>query len=155
VLAKDEYVADRIPMGINAEDLFHSMADGMMLIRLLAAIDPDCVDMRTVNKGHSLNIFKVRQNIDYGLTCAQGKIKLIGINASTFLDKVTYLVLGVCWQLARLLATQKISLKDCHELYRLAGPDEELTELAKKKPEELLVRWINFHVKAAGQDCTV
>lgn len=71
------------------------------------------------------------------------------------MDKVTYLVLGVCWQLARLSATQNISLKDCHELYRLANVDEELSELAKKKPEDLLVRWINFHLKAAGQDFTI
>jgi hypothetical protein len=55
------------------------MSDGMMLIRLLAAIDPDCVDMRAVNKGSDLNIYKVRENINYALTCAQGKIKLIGI----------------------------------------------------------------------------
>lgn len=46
-------------------------------------------------------------------------------------------------------------MKDCHELVRLAKEDEDLTELAKKKPEELLVRWINFHLKAAGQDFTV
>lgn len=70
ILAKDEFVADRVPMPVNSEDLFHCMSDGMMLIRVLAAIDKDCVDMRTVNKGHSLNIYKIRENIDYGLTCA-------------------------------------------------------------------------------------
>lgn len=57
MLANDEYVKDRIPMGINAEDLFHTMADGMVLIRLINHIDKECVDMRTVNKGHSLNIY--------------------------------------------------------------------------------------------------
>ena len=70
ILAKDEFVSDRIPMAVDGEDLFHAMHDGMMLIRLLVAIDPDCVDMRVVNKGNNLNIYKVRENINYGLTCA-------------------------------------------------------------------------------------
>lgn len=103
ILAQDEFVADRIPMKADSEDLFHCISDGMMLIRLLADIDPECVDMRAVNKGKNLNIYKVRENIDYGLTCAQGKIRLIGIHASTFLEKKPHLMLGVCWQLARQL----------------------------------------------------
>lgn len=70
VLAKDEYVKDRVPMGVDAEELFHAMSDGMMLIRILASIDKESVDMRAVNKGEQLSIFKVRENIDYGLTCA-------------------------------------------------------------------------------------
>jgi plastin-1 len=35
---------------------------------------------------------------------------------------------------------------------RLAKDGEELNDLLKVPPEDILVRWINFHMKAAGQD---
>lgn len=38
---------------------------------------------------------------------------------------------------------------------RLAKDGEELADLMKIPPEEILVRWINFHLKAAGQDRVV
>ena len=95
LLEGDEYVGERLPM--KGVDLFHCMSDGMMMIRLLNQIDQDCVDMRAVNKGTNLNIYKVRENINLALTSAKGKIKLVGIEASAFLEKKPHLVLGVSW----------------------------------------------------------
>lgn len=153
VLAEDEYVGERFPIDPESDDLWHVMADGMVLIRLLNVIDKESVDMRAVNmgkKGHT-NIFEVRQNINYGLTLAKGKIKLIGIDASVFLEKKPHMLLGVCWQAARLVAIQKIDLKDCPEIYRLLQDGEELSDLMKLTPEEILIRWINYHLRQAGQ----
>lgn len=73
------------------------MSDGMMLIRLLNLLDKDCIDMRTVNKGANLNIYKVRENLNLALTAAKGFIKVVGIDASAFLEKKPHLVLGVSW----------------------------------------------------------
>jgi plastin-1 len=154
-LEDDEYVKDRFPMVAESDDLFHVMADGLVLIRLLNEIEKDSIDMRTVNLGSNLGIFKVRENINLGLTAAKGKIKLVGIDATAFLDKKPHLILAVCWQIARNLQTAKIQLKDCPEIMRLAKDGEELNDLLKVPPEEVLVRWINFHLKAAGQDRVV
>lgn len=100
-LEDDEYVKDRFPMVAESDDLFHVMADGLVLIRLLNEIEKDSIDMRTVNVGSNLGIFKVRENINLGLTAAKGKIKLVGIDATAFLDKKPHLILAVCWQIAR------------------------------------------------------
>lgn len=99
VLDNDEYVGERFPINPESDDLWHVMADGMVLIRMLNVIDPDSVDMRTVNKGKNgvCNIFEVRQNINLGLTAAKGKIKLIGVDATVFLEKKPHMLLGVCW----------------------------------------------------------
>jgi plastin-1 len=43
-------------------------------------------------------------------------------------------------------------LKDCPEIMRLAKDGEELSDLQKIPPEEILIRWVNFHLKAAGQE---
>lgn len=44
---------------------------------------------------------------------AKTMIKVIGVDTQTFLDKTSYLMLGVLWQLVRLLSMKDISLGDC------------------------------------------
>ncbi len=56
-------------------------------------------------------------------------IKVIGIDAQSFLDKTTYLMLGVLWQLVRLVAMNSIKLSDVPEIYRLLKDGEELAQL--------------------------
>lgn len=41
---------------------------------------------------------------------------------------------------------------DCPEIYRLLKDGEELSDLQKLKSEQILVRWMNFHLRAAGQE---
>jgi hypothetical protein len=44
-------------------------------------------------------------------------------------------MLGVLWQLVRLLSMNAISLGDCPEIYRLLSDGEELADLQKLKSE--------------------
>jgi len=46
-------------------------------------------------------------------------------------------------------------LKNHPYLIRLKYPDEELSDLLKLHPEDLLLRWFNYHLKNAGHDRTV
>jgi len=50
-----------------------------------------------------------------------------------------------------LLATQAINLKDCNEIFRLLKDGEELQDLLKLPPEEILKRWLNYHLAKAGE----
>lgn len=50
-----------------------------------------------------------------------------------------------------MLATDKIDLKDCPELFRLLEEGEELGDLLKLPPEHILIRWINYHLRAADK----
>jgi plastin-1 len=61
-------------------------------------------------------------------------------------------MLGILWQLVRLLSMKSISLSDCPELYRLLNDGEDLAALLKLKAEDILIRWMNFHLSAAGQE---
>ena len=64
-------------------------------------------------------------------------------------------MLGVLWQVVRIISTKKIVLKDVPEIIRLAEGDEEMKDLQKLPPENILIRWINFHLKNAGQDTKI
>ena len=61
-------------------------------------------------------------------------------------------MLGVLWQLVRLVSMKSIALGECPEIYRLLKDGEELSDLQKLKAEDILVRWMNFHLRAAGQE---
>lgn len=104
VCKTDELLTERLPIDPTNDDLFHGCSDGMVLIHLINHIEKDSIDMRTVNKGSNLNIYKVRENLDQSFAVAKTMIKVIGVDAQTFLDKVSYLMLGILWQLTRLLA---------------------------------------------------
>ncbi len=85
------------------------------------------------------------------MTTCQGMIKLVGIVADSFLDKTPHLILAVLWQICRLIQTKSVQLKDVPEIMRLAKEGEELEELNKLPAEAILIHWMNFHLKAAGQ----
>jgi hypothetical protein len=52
----------------------------------------------------------------------------------------------------RLISTKSIQLKEVPEIMRLAKEGEELADLNKLPPENILIRWMNFHLKNAGQN---
>ena len=149
---EDELLTERLPIDPTNDDLFHACSDGMVLIHLLNHIDKDSIDMRTVNKGNNLNVYKIRENLDQAFTVAKTRIRVVGVDSQTFLDKTPYLMLGVLWQLVRLLSMKDITLGEVPEIYRLLKEGEELSDLQKLKSEEVLIRWMNFHLAKAGQD---
>ena len=59
-------------------------------------------------------------------------------------------MLGILWQLVRLLSMKDIDLADCPEIYRLLQDGEELSDLQKLKSEQILIRWMNFHLAKAN-----
>lgn len=61
-----------------------------------------------------------------------------------------HLVLGLVWQMVKMSLLSKISLKENPFLIRLLQPGEELEALLKLTPEELLTRWVNYHLERGG-----
>ena len=66
-LADIEEIKERLPIDKDApQDLFSAFYDGILGMYLLNKIDEDeeIIDMRTVNHGTNMNVFKVRQNLN-------------------------------------------------------------------------------------------
>lgn len=98
-LKNDPYVGERFPIDANNEDIWYTMQDGMVLIRLVNTIQPDTVDMRVVNFGKEglPNIYEVKQNIDLGINSCRGLIKVTGTTHNDFLEKKPIKLLGMFW----------------------------------------------------------
>jgi len=61
-----------------------------------------------------------------------------------------HIVLGIVWQLVKIQLLNSINLKNHPELIRLLEDGETLADLLKLPPEQLLLRWFNYHLKNAG-----
>jgi plastin-1 len=59
-------------------------------------------------------------------------------------------ILGLLWQIIRLVLLRSVNLKSHPQLIRLLKDGEVLTDLLKLHPEDLLLRWFNHHLTAAG-----
>lgn len=100
-----------------------------------------------------MSVFEISNNLKLGLAASKSLgVKLIGVAPKDFIDKTPHLVLTALWQLLRKYVALKMSLKDCPELFRLLKDDEDPSILAKLKTEEILIRWINYHLMKNGQD---
>ena len=62
------------------------------------------------------------------------------------------MVLGLMWQVVKLVVMRNIQLKQHPELIRLLNPGEQLADLLKLSPEQLLLRWFNYHLKQANYE---
>lgn len=64
-LQKHSELRERLPIDPDScEDLFNTLYDGIVGLYLLNECEPDRIDMRTINRGENLNVFKVRQNLN-------------------------------------------------------------------------------------------
>lgn len=140
-------------MNPDDESLFHIFDDGVAMCKILLQIDPECIDDRAINKMKNMNVYQCKENIQMGIAAAKGVgVKLIGIDSNDFINKVPKNILAFAWQAVRMALAKKITLKDTPEIMRLALEGEDLAHLNKLPPDQLLIRWVNFHLKAAGQE---
>jgi hypothetical protein len=91
------------------------------------------------------------ENITLALNSAKSiGIKTINVGNIDIRDGTKHICLGLTWQLVRMSLVKDIQLNKCPELFRLLLDGEKLEDLLKLTPEQILLRWLNYHLKAAG-----
>ena len=91
-------------------------------------------------------------NLDISATKSIG-LNDIGLNYDSTLDGKNFImVLGLMWQVVKIVVLANIQLKHHPELIHLLNPGEQLLDLLKLSPEQLLLRWFNYHLKNTGYD---
>lgn len=113
----------------------------------------DGLHLKAVNTKQPLNIFRMKENLNLAIQSCKGiGCVVISIDAETIIKGTEHLILGLVWQIIRIQMLGKIDLKHHPFLIRLLKNDEELDDLLKLPKEELLLRWINYHLKNAGYE---
>jgi len=111
---------------------------------------PETIDERVLNK-KNLNPFRIAENQTLCIQSAKAiGCNVINIGAKDLMDGRTHLVLGLIWQIVKIGLFSKINLINHPELYRLLEPGETIEDLLTLPSEQILLRWFNYHLKAAG-----
>jgi plastin-1 len=154
VLAQDPHVGPRLPMDPSTMALFPNLQDGLILCKMINLAEPGTIDERALNipqEGRELTIYQMTENCNLCVNAAKSiGCQVTNIGAQDIVGNKPILLLGLVWQIVRIQLLAAISLKDCPQLYRLLEEGEELADLMRLPPEQILIRWLNYHLAAAG-----
>ncbi|MEQ2258017.1 Plastin-3 [Xenotaenia resolanae] len=149
-LEKDPDCKHVLPVDPTTGHLFKAVADGILLCKLINLSVPDTIDERTINK-KKLTAFTTQENLNLALNSASAiGCQVVNIGAQDLKEGKPHLVLGLLWQIIKIGLFADIKLSRNEALAALLEEGESLEALMKLSPEELLLRWANFHLRNAG-----
>ena len=153
-LAEDPVCKKYLPIDPDNNEVFDRIKDGVLLCKLINKAQEGTIDERVINTKENMNIFQQVENLNLAISAAKSiGLNVIGLNYDSIMDGKNYImVLGLMWQVVKIVVMHNIQLKHHPELIRLLNPGEQLSDLLKLSPEQLLLRWFNYHLKAANYD---
>lgn len=154
VLAGDPDVDNRLPFPTDTFEMFDECRDGLVLAKLINDSVPDTIDERVLNrpgkKIKTLNAFHMTENNNIVINSAKGiGCSVVNIGSGDIIEVREHLILGMIWQIIRRGLLSKVDIKLHPELYRLLEDDETLEQFLRLPPEQILLRWFNYHLKNA------
>lgn len=151
VLANDSELKDVLPIDPSSMDLFTTLKNGVLLCKLINCAQPGTIDERVINKGSNINVFKIKENLNLAVNAARSiGCQLIGDYSDAFLNSKPTLILGLLWQVIKIIMFGDVNIKNYPQLIRLLKDNETINDILKLSSEEILLRWFNFHLKNAN-----
>ncbi|KAJ1909489.1 fimbrin [Tieghemiomyces parasiticus] len=151
VLAGDSDVGTRLPIDPNNMQVFDECRDGLLLSKLINDAAPGTIDERVLNRGKKLSPFQVIENNNLVVNSAKAiGCSVVNIGSQDLIEGREHLILGLIWQIIKIGLLAKIDIKLHPELYRLLEEDETLEQFLKLPADAILLRWFNYHLKAAN-----
>ena len=133
--------------------LFDECRDGLILCKLINDSVPETIDPRVLNKPtprKPLNAFQMTENNNIVIESAKGiGCSVVNIGSGDIIEVKEHLILGLIWQIIRRGLLGKIDIKLHPELYRLLEDGETLEQFLRLPPEQILLRWFNYHLANA------
>ncbi|ULT97762.1 hypothetical protein L3Y34_005533 [Caenorhabditis briggsae] len=147
-LSDDSDLKRLLPVG--SGELYTKIQDGLVICKLINLAVPGTIDERAINK-RNLNTYTKLENLTLALMSSQAiGCNIINIDNIDLSKGTAHLVLGLLWQIIRIGLFNQIDLQHCPGLFRLLRDGETLDDLRRLSPEEILIRWVNYHLERAG-----
>ncbi|KAG2359665.1 calponin homology domain-containing protein [Suillus spraguei] len=154
VIENDSDIGNLFPIPTSTMQLFDECKDGLILCKLINDSVPDTIDTRVLNKPNArkpLNAFQMTENNNIVIASAKGiGCSVVNIGSSDIAEGREHLILGLIWQIIRRGLLAQVDIKIHPELYRLCEDGETIDDLLRLTPDQILLRWFNYHLKAAG-----
>lgn len=152
-LGRDSQLSHLLPISTDDDGLFLSVADGVLLCKLLNEAVPETIDSRAINNTttKALNVYEMTENLNLCINAAKSiGCSVVNIGPVDLIEGKPILVLGLVWQIIKIQLTSTINLKNHPELVRLLLDGESLEEFMRLPPDQILLRWMNYHLQGAG-----
>ena len=155
VLAKDEDCANNlklVPIELPGDDyadydLYEKVQDGVIFCKLVNLVEPGTIPEKSIALKRLDQVYRRMENITLAVNSAISiGCQCIGTTHITIREKHDNIILGLLWQLIRKNSFKSINLRENHNLATLLLPGETLEDLMNLSPEELLLRWVNYHL---------
>lgn len=129
--------------------------DGLILCKLINDAVTDTIDERVLNVGGKakkpINQFQMVENNNIVINSAKAiGCSVVNIGSQDIMEAREHLILGLIWQIIKRGLLSKIDIKLHPELYRLLDDGETLDEFLRLPPDQILLRWFNYHLKRAN-----
>lgn len=147
-----DLVSHNLPIDPDDEEKFlNSLQDGIILCKLINLSQKDTIDERAINKykgtNQAVKVHKDQENLNLALNSASAiGCSIVNIGANDIKEKKTHLVLGLLWQVIRIGLFAAINLSRIPALAVLLQEGETIDDLMNLPPEQLLLRWVNYHL---------
>lgn len=150
-LGEDIDLKHILPIDEDGNSLYEAVKDGILLCKIINYSCPDTIDERAINK-KNLTLYTKHENLTLALNSAQAiGCNIVNIDAHDLAKGKPHLSLGLLWQIIRIGLFNQITLEHCPGLVNLVGGDiDQLGDLMKLSPENILMRWVNHHMANAG-----
>jgi len=150
-LKNDAHLQSYLPIDPESMELFERCTDGVLLCKLINDAVPDTIDERVINTQKNMNVYQKTENNNLMINSAKAiGCSVVNIGSQDLIEGRPHLVLGLIWQIIRIGLLSKISLTNHPELFRLLEDGETIEDLLKLPPDQILLRWFNYHLKNAG-----
>lgn len=144
-------IADYFPLSEN--NMFKNLADGKILCLLVNSAVPDTIDERVINWQQNLSVYQATENNNLAIGSAQAiGCSVVNIGAQEIWEQKEHIILGLIWQIIRIGLLSQVTLTAHPELFRLLEEGETMEDLMNMSSENILLRWVNYHLKNAGSD---
>lgn len=150
-LKDDPDLAHLLPINPSNNELFSKCGSGVLLCKLINAATPGTIFEKAINTRSNMNVFQIKENLNLAINAAKSiGCTVVSIFPESIIEQKEYLILGLVWQIIKILMLSTINLKNHPELIKLVAEGEELGDLLKLAPELILIRWMNYHLKNSG-----
>ena len=152
-LIDDNICKKYLPMDPDSNDIFTRLKDGVLLCKLINKAQPGTIDDRVIITKENMNVFQMVGNLNLAISASKSiGCQVINIFPETFMEGKQVMILGILWQVVKRVVLGEINLKNYPQLVRLLKENEQLSDLLKLSPEDLLLRWFNYHLQKANYD---
>lgn len=149
-MSSDSDLSVLLPIDPEGKTLYDKVKDGILLCKIINHSCPDTIDERAINK-KNLTLYTKMENLTLALNSAQAiGCNVINIDAHDLDKGRPHLVLGLLWQIIRIGLFNQITIEHCPGLVNLLDNNEEMSDLLRLSPENILIRWVNYQLEKAG-----